>query len=237
MRAIFIDESARDNDFYFIGGLIVDDDAIQAIEAGFNGIGKLVADNVAGFDPRSEFHAVDMFHGEKEWDRVPVVWRVKACELAAKVIERSGAEFVFRGIDLARQRAVYYNPFAPHLLTLAHLLAEIDKRMNRVHHESALVLADDHHSAAGSRRNLVDFKIRSVPGYTTTRLVRLADTIYFGPSHASRLLQAADLATYFINRKTTITEKDPRARAAVDRIAARIRNATVHEYVWYPVGR
>ena len=77
MRAIFIDESARDNDFYFIGGLIVDDDAIQAIEAGFNGIGKFVADNVAGFDPRSEFHAVDMFHGEKEWDRVPVVWRVR----------------------------------------------------------------------------------------------------------------------------------------------------------------
>lgn len=237
MRAIFIDESARDNDYYFIGGLIVDDAAIRAIEDGFNGIGKLVAANIPRFDPRSEFHAVDMFHGEQEWDRVPVAWRVKACDLAAKVIERSGAEFVFRGVDLVRQRAVYSNPFPPHLLTLAHLLAEVDKRMNLVHHESALVLADDHHSAAGSRRNMVDFKIRSVPGYTTARLVRLADTIYFGPSHASRLLQAADLATYFINRKRTVIEKDPRARAAVDRIAARIRNATVQEYVWRPLGR
>jgi len=234
MRVVFVDESARDNDFYFFGGLVVDDASIQAIEAGLNGVAKLVADNVAGFDPTAEFHGVDMFHGENHWDLVPVGWRVKACELAAKVIERSGAEFVFRGIDLNRLRARYAHPYPPHLLTLAHLLEEIDGRMERVYGAVAVVLADDHHSANGSRRNLVDFKIGRVPGYTQGQLGRLADTIYFGPSHASRLLQAADVATYFINRKRTITERDPRARDAVNRIVKRIRNATVHEYIWHP---
>jgi hypothetical protein len=234
MRAVFIDESARDNEFYFFGGLIVDDLSIQYIETGLDGVAQLVAENVRGFEPRAEFHGVDMFHGENEWDRVPVGWRVKACELAAKVIERSGAEFVFRGVDLARQRAVYPNPYPAHLLTLAHLLEDVDGRIGRLEGEVAIVLADDHHSAAGSRRNLVDFKIGRVPGYTQGQLRRFADTIYFGPSHASRLLQAADVATYFLNRSRTVVERDPRSLAAVNRIVRRIRSATVHEYVWVP---
>jgi hypothetical protein len=152
----------------------------------------------------------------------------------AKVIERSGGEYVFRGIDLVRLRAKYIRPYPPHLLTLAHLLEEVDTRLANVHGERAIVLADDHHSASSSRRNLVDFKIQRVPGYTAKPLVSLIDTMYFGPSHASRLLQATDVATYFTNRKMTIVEKDPRTKAAVDRIFTRIKSATASSYVWCP---
>ncbi len=234
MRALYVDESGRDDQYYFFGGLIVDDAVAHAIESGLEGIAALLAHNVSGFARTTEFHGNEMFHGEKHWDPVPVAWRVKACELVAKVIERSGAEFVFRGIDLVGLRARYVNPYPPHLLTLAHLLDEVDTRMDRVHGEVAVVLADDHHSASGSRRNLHDFKIRRVPGYTQRQFVSLVDTIYFGPSHASRLLQATDVATYFLNRQRTIVERDPRAQAAVNRIAARVRQATVSEYVWLP---
>jgi hypothetical protein len=234
VRAVFLDESARDNDFYFFGALIVDDDAIGRIESGLDGVGRLVAAHVQGFDVRAEFHAADMYHGKNAWDPVRVAWRVKACDLVAKVIERSGAEFVFRGIDVQRLRRRYRRPFPPHLLTLAHVLEELDGRLSRVHDEVPVVLADEHHTAASSRRKLVDFKIASVPGYTQGQLHNLADTLYFGPSHASRLLQAADVATYFLNRSTTITERDPRASAAVEKIVRRLRAVTVHEYVWTP---
>lgn len=234
MRAIYIDESGRDNDFYFFGGLIVDDASITSIEAGLNSIAHLVANSVADFPASAEFHGVDMFHGEKEWDRVPVGLRVKACELVTKVIARSGAEFVFRGIDLQLQRRRYPRPYPAHLLTLAHLLEELNGRMDRVHGEIAVVLADDHHSAVSSRRNLVDFKIAAVPGYTQGQLTHLADTLFFGPSNASRLLQAADVATYFTNRHLTIVERDPRARAAVERIFRHIDGATAHRYIWRP---
>ncbi|OWP21960.1 hypothetical protein CBF90_09780 [Microbacterium sp. AISO3] len=231
---MFLDESARDNDYYFFGALIVDDSAVESIEKGLDGIASLLAANVSGFDPATEFHAAEMFHGEKDWDSVPVVWRVKASELVAKVIARTSAEFVFRGIDLNALRRRYRRPFPPHLLTLAQVIEELDTRCDRVYDEPGLVLADEHHSAANSRRNLRDFKIASVPGYTSRKIVRLADTIYFGPSHASRLLQASDVATYFLNRHRTIVEKDPRAKAAVDRIASRIRSITVSEYIWAP---
>ncbi|PPF30367.1 hypothetical protein C5D07_08510 [Rathayibacter tritici] len=151
MRAVFVDESARNDRLYFFGALVVHEQAASAIEVGLNGIGELLAENVPGFSRDTEFHGNEMFHGEKGWDRVPV-----------------------------------------------------------------------------------DFKIRRVPGYTDRQLSSLIDTMYFGPSHASRLLQATDVATYFSNRKLTIVEKDSRARAAVHRISSRIQAATTSFYVWYP---
>jgi hypothetical protein len=231
---VFIDESGRDNKYYFFGGLIVDSDAARSVEEGLNSIAALLVENIPGFQRSTEFHATEMFHGAGCWKGVPIGWRVKACELVAKVIERSGGEFIFRGIDLDKLRARYIDPYPEHLLTLAHLLGEIDSRLRDIHDDIAIVHADDHHSATNSRRRLVDFKIRRVPGYTQRRLTNLVDTIYFGPSHASRLLQAADVATFFLNRHRTIVEKDSRARDAVSRVAGRIRKATASEYVWTP---
>ncbi len=234
MRAVFVDESARGSELYFFGALVVDENAASYIEKGLNGIAQLLADNVTGFKKSSEFHGNEMFHGEDAWSKVPVAWRVKASELVSKVIARSGGEYIFRGVDLVKLRARYSNPYPAHLLTLAHILDEVDTRLLKVHGEKAIVLADDHHSASSSRRILVDFKIQSVPGYTAKPLNNLIDTMYFGPSHASRLLQAADVATYFTNRKMTIVEKDSRAKDAVQRICANIDRATVSSYVWAP---
>lgn len=237
MRLIYLDESARDDRFYFFGALICDAQAVHRIEQGLNGVAELVARHVPGFSPESEFHAVNMFHGEKEWDVVPVGWRVKACSLVAKVLARSTARFVFRGIDIRAQLARYGgNAFAPHLLTLAHTLEEIDRQLAMIDRpeQTGLVLADDHHTAPGARRSLQDFRIETAPGYTQGRVTRIADTIYFGPSHASRLLQAADVATFFFNRSRTIQENDARSAREIAKIMANLRSITIHEYVWTP---
>jgi hypothetical protein len=95
-------------------------------------------------------------------------------------------------------------------------------------------LADEHHAAISARRSLRNLKAAAVPGYTRDTLHRIADTIYFGPSHESKLLQAADVATFFINRDRTITERDPRALRSVAKIVANVRKITVSNYVWYP---
>ncbi|MEI3843138.1 MULTISPECIES: DUF3800 domain-containing protein [unclassified Microbacterium] len=236
MRLVYLDESARDDRFYFFGALIVDSQAIRHIEQGLDSIGDLLARHVPGFSSSSEFHAHDMFHGKGDWDCVPTPWRVKACALIAKVLARSSGRFVFRGVDLAAQRLRYRVPFPPHLLTLAHTLQDIDKHLRRLdpHEQLGLVLADEHHSAPGARRSFRDFRLERVPGYTTRPVTRIADTIYFGPSHESRLLQAADLATYFLNRDRTVTTRDERSRRAIAKIAASIREITVSEYVWCP---
>lgn len=237
MRLVFVDESARDDDYYFFGALIADAAAIRSIETGLDGIGQLLARQVDGFDAHTEFHAAEIFHGKGAWRSVPVVWRVKACTLVAKVLARSTARFVLRGVDLGALRARYGSlAHPPHLLTLAHLLECVHDHLGRLDHDEqlGLVLADEHHSAVRARRSLREFKLDSVPGYTRRPLTRIADTIYFGPSHESRMLQAADLATFFLNRARTITEHDARTAAGVAKVAELVRSVTLVEYVWSP---
>ncbi|SBN64539.1 hypothetical protein GA0004736_3502 [Curtobacterium sp. 9128] len=48
------------------------------------------------------------------------------------------------------------------------------------------------------------------------------------------MLQAADVATYFLNRSHTITETDPRSEKAMADIVGRIRSITCKEYIWRP---
>jgi hypothetical protein len=234
---VFIDESARDDAYYFFGALIVDAEAVRSIEQAFNEIAALVAANVPGFVPSTEFHAVDLLHGKGAWCSVPLGWRVKTARLLAKALQRSCAAFVLRGVDLRAHRTRYGSAaYPPHLLTLAQVLEEVDDRLRLLDQpeELGLVLADEHHSAANARRSLRDFKVASVPGYTNRALTRIADTLYFGPSHESRMLQAADFATFFLNRDLTIAESDPRAAKAVADVVGRIRSITVREYVWRP---
>jgi len=234
MRLIFIDESARDDRYYFFGALIADDDAVLSIDAGLDGVAALIARQVPGFDPSTEFHAVDMFHGKNAWAAVPLAWRVKACTIVAKVLARSSAEFVFRGIDI---HALHDDPSRdvrpPHLVALAEVLGAVDERLrgSDQHGRLGLVLADEHHSATSARRSLRTSKTSGTPGTAERPLQTIADTIYFGPSHESRLLQAADVATYFLNRAFTVPERDPRSKATVATIARLVRLRTVDEHV------
>ena len=179
------------------------------LEVGLSGIGWPFLENVPGFDRETKLHGNEMFHGHGASAGVPIPCRVKACELVSQAIALSGAEYTFRGIDLVALRATYVFPYPAHLLTLARILDDLDRRLAQVHGGVALVLADDHHSVAPSRRNRVDFKLRKVPGYTEGKSENLVRTIYFGSSQASLLLQAADVATSFFKSDETIIRFAP----------------------------
>jgi hypothetical protein len=235
MRLIFLDESARDRSWYFMGALIADAAAVRSIESGLDGIATLVAAHNRDFDPATEFHAVDVFHGKNGWSDVPLGWRVKASVLASKVIARSTARFVFRGVDvLAHQETRPAHPV--HLLTLAHVLDDLDVQLHELDpvDELGLVLADDHHTADSARRSLRDVKLDDGDGGSGRRLARIADTLYFGPSHESRMLQATDVATFFFNRERTVVERDERSATIVRAITARLRLITVSERIETP---
>jgi hypothetical protein len=237
MRLIFIDESARDDRYYFYGALIVDAAALRTIERGLDVVATDLARSVPGFDAETEFHAVEMFHGKGGWGCVPPQVRARTCITTATVLARSTARFVFRGIDLRAHRT-HHSADAPpaHLLTLAQVLEAVDDHLEAADpsEQLGLVLADDHHAADNARRSLRDVKRGASSGWAAGALTRIADTLYFGPSHESRLLQAADFATYFLNRDRTVPERDHRAARATARIARAVRSITVDETVWCP---
>lgn len=217
-----------------MGALVVNDEATRRIEMDFDKVGRLVADAEGRFDPQTEFHAVDMFQGKNGWRHVSTPLRVKACRLACRIIAGPGSAFYFRGINVEAQLKKYRTPYPPHQLAFAHVISDVDKAVGvrSPKGQVAIIMADEHHAASDSRRNLRDFKLAAVPGYNQRKVRNIGDTVFFGPSHASRLLQAADLATYFMNRHHTIAETDPRTAKAMDSIVADIRRIMRHEYIW-----
>lgn len=228
MRVVFVDESERDGQVYFIGALIADADAIRHIQASLD---RIVAEASPGFDPDSEFHAYDMFHGEGDWSTVGIPMRAKACVLAVKSIANSGATFVCRGVDIERLRERYAKPYPVHELALAQALESADEWLTK-QGDDAIVVADEHHTAEDGRRRFRRMTLGPSAGYSARKITRLVDTLYFGPSRHSRLLQAADLATYFTNRLVTVEREAPAARASMRKIRESLEKCTRRVYIW-----
>jgi hypothetical protein len=105
------------------------------------------------------------------------------------------------------------------------LSAELDAVASR-HDTHALVIADDRDDRDSHRAHFALYKNFGTPGeYMSTRLDRLLDTVYFAPSHPSRLLQAADMLAYTYRRWNAQTEPDPRSQLTMDRLRGKITSS------------
>ena len=74
----------------------------------------------------------------------------------------------------------------------------------------ALVIADEVDSQARHRADLSSYREVGTTGYRHRKLTRIVDTLHFAPSHASRLVQAADVIT-FLYRASIHPPRDRRA--------------------------
>jgi hypothetical protein len=231
MRVVYVDESARDGNVYFIGALVADVEAIAYIQSSLDRVAALVANTTPGFDPSAEFHGYDMFQGTGAWESVSAPLRAKASVLAIRAVAQSGATFIVRGIDVTRLHRKYQTPARTHELALAHALEEADAWLEQ-QGDHAIVVADEHHTEEDGRRRFRLMTLGPDSDYSTRAISRLVDSIYFGPSHHSRLLQAADVATYFTNRILTVPTEAPAAQPSMDKIATSLSSFTTTLFVW-----
>lgn len=233
MILAFLDESARSGELYYMGALMVGDKEARKLEKALDTIVENVSHDVPGFDPVTELHGYEVFHQKDGWKDVPIWLTVNICKQVAKAICESGAVFVFRGIDVQKLKDKYTNPHPAHGLALSHALESVQRVLNLDYtDESVLVLADEHHTAPDSRTRFRSMRTAAQKGYTSIPLSDLIDTIYFGPSNHSRLLQAADMATFLTNRSVTITESHPQAKKAMQEIKGHLDKVTRFSYVW-----
>lgn len=227
----YVDESYS-TDRSYLGAVLVDGAAVHRIEAGLD---SLVAQYGGrfGLPPTTELHGYPIFQGSGAWRGVPPRARIGAYAAAMRIVGDSGARVILRGMDVARRRLRYARPHPPHEVVLAHLLERIDIA-SAARGAHALVLADEVHNSERHRTNFRDFRAGGTPGYQSSTLARLLDTIHFAPSHHSRLLQAADLVTFLHRRRHTRVESDERARAANELIWSHVAPVVEHEHCWTP---
>lgn len=227
----YVDESYTSDRFY-LGAVVVDGAAAERIEEGLDAIVRDYAGRF-GLSPSTELHGNPLFQGKDMWNDVPTRARINVYERAMEVVGASGARVVLRGMNVRRQRERYTDPHPPHEVVLGHLLERVNDCARRAG-AHALVVADEVHTQERHRTNFRDFRTGGTPGYRSTTLPQLIDTIHFAPSHHSRLLQAADLVTFLHRRRATHPERDARAQAANDAIWSHITPVVDHELCWEP---
>lgn len=239
MLLAYVDESSRTSvtngeKIYAMGALVVNESQTRAIENGFDNICSIVASKVKSFDPGTEIHAYDVYQGQGPWSIVPPALRARTCVLASKVIANSGANFALRAINVDNLKAKYLNPYPEHQLALSQALEEIEKILTRAHlgRDLALVLADEHHTAPDSRTRFKSLRQHAVSGQTSIPLNHLMDTIYFGPSNHSRILQAVDVATFFKLKYNHSTESHLAAKKSMIKIKQNINKVCCFDYIW-----
>jgi hypothetical protein len=122
---------------------------------------------------------------------------------------------------VARQAADGKDPTPPHERTLRQLLEHLEL-IAEERSQYMLVLADEVHSAERHRTNFRFYQDSDSGGEHQGRLGRVLDTLYFGPSRQSRMLQAADLLTFMRLRRAVGVESNPNAVRVNDAIWSQV---------------
>jgi hypothetical protein len=182
-----------------------------------------------------ELHGYPLFQGAKEWE--PIKDKIRALisiyEQAMKAIGDQDVHIFLRGLDCTLHRARYSDPWPEHEVVLQHMLERLDEFGEQLG-EQILVIADEIDDPNRHRANLHDFRITGTPGYRSSQLSHILDTLHFVPSQHSRLIQAADLVTFLHRRRSTVVETNPKQAQVIDRIWGHVAGRVKHEWLTQP---
>lgn len=234
MLLAYVDES-YDANRYWIIALVCPEESVIPLTRALDHVVEKAAASYDGVAADAELHGHTLFHGIADWSSLTAMARARigVYNDAFAAIGESDAEVLIRGVHVPRLRERYARPYHPHEVVLGHVLEKVDECAEK-HDALALVIADEVDQADTYRRRLWHFQRFSTPGYRARRLDRIADTIHFAPSHASRLLQAADLVAFLYRRMDSDVERDDRAVRANAALWARVAPKVVHQWCWTP---
>jgi hypothetical protein len=235
VRLAYIDESYT-SDFYFIGAVVVDDTSAPALERTLDDVAERAR---KAYLPHAaeplELHGHPLFHGAKEWG--PIKNQIRALisvyEQAMQAIGGQDVHIFLRGLDCARHRARYVNPWPEHQVVLQHMLERLDEFGQQLG-EQILVIADEIGDPNRHRANLHGFRITGTPGYRSSQLPNILDTLHFVPSQHSRLIQAADLVTFLHRRWATVIETNPKQAETIQRLWGHVASGVRHQLLSQP---
>jgi hypothetical protein len=229
----YLDESYTKDRFYIAALGCPDEVAIPLA----SDLDQVVQDAATAYAvaPTAELHGHALFAGKDDWkDLAPAIRaRIGVYDKAMEAIGRYAVRIFLCGVDIPALRRRYSYPEAPHSVVLQHVLERVNAHA-RSTPERVLVIADEVAEADSHRQALIDYRRYGTPGYLSSTLGQVVDTIHFVPSYTSRLLQAADLIAFLHRRRETHTESDKRAQRANDRIWGHIEPRIVHQRLWVP---
>jgi hypothetical protein len=233
------DESSC-KDCHYVGAILCPETEERSLTAALDEVVRQAKDSYPALGDDVELHGYDLVSGKGDWQplKTELRARIGVYDKAIQAIADHDVAIILRGVDVPRLNK-RYGDWAddPHLVTTQHMLEKIDIYA-KAREERVLVLADEPGQVGHQlrlRADLSTYRQRPTPGYLARKLTCIVDTIYFAPSSASRLLQAADLVVYMHHKIVTSgPTTDERAVRANHATWARIQHRVHHSHCWYP---
>lgn len=234
MLLAYLDESYT-ADFYYMAALVVPQAAVAPLGDALDAIVMKASTTYEGLDPRAEFHANALLAGKGDWKPLRDVMRARLgiYEDVIQTIVDYEASVILRGVDRRRLVARYPKPVHPHSIVLNHLIERVDEYAKK-RNDLAILFADEVDQQDVHRRQLWHCQRNGTWGYRGHPITHVIDTMYFAPSHASRLLQAADMVAHLYRRRQCHVETDPRSERAWASLWERLEPAVTHSRCWRP---
>lgn len=222
MLHAYVDESERNEDYYFLGAVVGYREQIFDMGEALKAVMRKHAETFP-IKYTEELHGSTMMRGKKRWSNVPMRGRFAIYMDALVAIEKSGVKVHIQGIDVNAHRARYTRPHPPREVAFSHLFERINDCASPG--EKVQVHADDHHTADVSRSNFSRYQVTGTYGYRPSRLTRIEPEILFEDSEYELGLQAADLVTYIYNRFKTVEETHEKVKVQKTKMWHAIRGA------------
>jgi hypothetical protein len=202
MRLIYFDENkfSKENPFFFVGGIIVDESKASAIET------RLMRVQYDFFGDSSlrkelEFHGEEVFQGKGSFKKRGLAERIKIFEDVSSIIIDTKSVIRIVCIDVMRHRSKYYYPEPEYNLGLMLFFERSCDYLDSID-DIGVVFGD--YEKDEITKSILDFSqfkfIGRTPMYFGRPLGRLIDTVYFTHSHHSRFLQVSDLVIFMAGR-------------------------------------
>ncbi|MDR1511970.1 MAG: DUF3800 domain-containing protein [Propionibacteriaceae bacterium] len=219
MLLAYLDESYNKR-LFCLSALVADDATVVVLTRQLNQIVETIR---ARYPEVVELHGHEIFQAVETWRQVPIRLRMNAYLSAARAVRDAGVSSLFVEVE----RVGDLSDSTPAHETALRRLLERLQRFADARDDRMLVLADEVHSAERHRTNFRFYQDNEDALPSPGKLDRIIDTLYFGPSHHSRMLQVADLFTYMRLRRLTVAESDERAERVNEAIWANIEPTIV----------
>ncbi len=239
MLLAYLDESFSPNR-YLICALIVPDHQAKSLVTALDELSITLLFDIADLNQLREFHGHSIMQAKDDWEPLKRALRLRigVYEKCLKIIADHDVKIIIRSVDLIALRAKYLTHMEPHEICLTFLYERIDEYAAEVE-EQVLVIADDIQGEDGHRQDLWRYQRTGTWGYRSRIIQNVIDTIYFTPSHSSRLVQAADLVAYIAHRYEVQcydpSKIDPKAIKACNDLWGVVSPKVQYRNTWTPL--
>lgn len=236
MLITYFDEvkpSGSDQPFYWLGGLMVEDQFIPQLEQEINALAVHCFGAGTGLTKNTEFHATDIASGSRNFKKVrnPAV-RFEILKKLVQIYDKPDGVFriairinvgkLYAGTDIEELALIYLvervNQFARSKKLNAMLIGDFEKEriVNR------------------AVQNLAHYKEDGTPFAFGHDINAIIDTVHFAHSHNSRLLQLADTYIWTQQLRYRISQQATLREELITFIVEETDTNWPHKYKYWP---